>query len=365
MLYEILYPLSKHFTAFNLFRYISFRTIFAAITAFFVCVIIGPGIIRILRDLKVRERIQSACPQLDEIHRNGTKADTPTMGGLIILLAILVSVLLFGRLDNLYVILGLWTVTAFALIGAADDWCKLTRKGHGMKSLTKLKWQVLAAGVLVTVLWLELKGRDGLTSFQMPLVKAWVFELGPFYLLLGLLVITGASNGVNFIDGMDGLAIGGVTMTGLALLIIAYVVGRVDLSAFLHIIYVPGAGELTVFLGAVVGAGLGFLWFNCFPAQVFMGDTGSLALGASLGYVAFACRQEVALLVAGLMFVADGLSVVIQVGGYRLFGKKPLPFAPISNLWLLRGQHEVKVTVRYWIVMAIMGALSLALLKVR
>jgi phospho-N-acetylmuramoyl-pentapeptide-transferase len=164
---------------------------------------------------------------------------------------------------------------------------------------------------------------------------------------------------------MDGLAIGGVTMTGITLLVIAYLVGRVDMSAFLHVIYVPGAGELTVFLGALVGAGLGFLWFNCFPAQVFMGDTGSLALGAGLGFAAFAIRQEVALMVAGMMFVLDGVSVVLQVGSFRLTGRRLLPFAPLSNWWLIRGQHEVKVTVRYWIVAAIMGALSLALLKVR
>jgi phospho-N-acetylmuramoyl-pentapeptide-transferase len=365
MLYEILYPLSKHFSAFNLFRYISFRTIFAALTAFFVCVVVGPGIIRLLRELKVRERCSSGSPEIDDIHTKSMKQDTPTMGGVIILLAIVVSVLLFGRLDNLYVIMGLWTVVAFSLIGAADDWIKLTRPGRGMRSLTKLKLQCLAAAVVVTVMWLELDGKPGHTSFQMPLFKAWVFELGPLYLLLGLLVVVGSSNGVNFIDGMDGLAIGGVTMTGLTFLIIAYLVGRADTSRFLHVIYVPGAGELTVFLGAVVGAGLGFLWFNCFPAQVFMGDTGSLALGASLGYVAFACRQEMALMVAGLMFVADGLSVVVQVASFRLLGRKILPFAPISNLWLLRGQHEVKVTVRYWIVMALMGALSLVLLKVR
>jgi len=202
-------------------------------------------------------------------------------------------------------------------------------------------------------------------------VKDWVFDLGPLYLVLSFLVIVGTTNGVNFTDGMDGLAIGGVTMTGLTFLVITYIVGQADLTRFLNVIYVPGASELTVFLGAVVGAGLGFLWFNCFPAQVFMGDTGSLALGAALGYVAIVCRQEIALMIAGLMFVADGVSVVLQVGSYRLFGKKILPFAPISNWWLLRSRnggpqlHEVKVTVRYWIVMALMGALSLVLLKVR
>ncbi|MHC4471127.1 MAG: phospho-N-acetylmuramoyl-pentapeptide-transferase [Planctomycetota bacterium] len=364
MLYEILYPLSNHFTAFNLFRYISFRAIFAALTAFFVCVIIGPGIIRLLRKQKVGERVNSASPEFDETRAE--KENTPTMGGAIILLALLVAVLLFARLNNVYVILGLWTVVAFALVGAADDWTKLTRPGRGMRSLTKLGLQAAAATAVVAVLWIHMKERPGHTSFQMPLVKEWVFELGPvLFLVLGFLVIVGASNSVNFIDGMDGLAIGGVTMTGITFVVITYLVGRVDTSRFLHVVYIPGAGELTVFLGAVVGAGLGFLWFNCFPAQIFMGDTGSLALGGALGYVAFVCRQEVALVVAGLMFVADGLSVVLQVGSFRIFGRRLLPFAPISNWWLLRGQHEVKVTVRYWIVMALMGALALALFKVR
>jgi phospho-N-acetylmuramoyl-pentapeptide-transferase len=369
MLYEILYPLSEYFIGFNLFRYISFRAIFAALTAFFVCVVVGPGIIRQLKYHRFRERCCSGSDEMDRLRE--LKHDTPTMGGTIVLLAIVVSVLLFGRLDNLYVVLGLWTVVAFSVIGAADDWTKLTRPGRGMRSLTKLKFQSLVAFVVVLVLYLNVKGRPELTSLQLPLVKDWVFDLGPFYLVLSFLVIVGATNGVNFTDGMDGLAIGGVTMTGLTFLVITYIVGRADLTQFLNVIYVPGASELTVFLGAVVGAGLGFLWFNCFPAQVFMGDTGSLALGAALGYVAIVCRQEIALMIAGLMFVADGLSVVLQVGSYRLTGKRLLPFAPISNWWLLRSpnggpqMHEVKVTVRYWIVMALMGALSLVLLKVR
>ena len=364
MLYEILFPLTKSFSAFNLIQYISFRAIFAALTAFLICVVVGPGIIRQLRARKMRERNECPEPRLETLRVD--KRDTPTMGGLIILLAIVLSVLLFARLDNVYVILGLWTVVSFALIGAADDWVKLTKPGsRGMKSLTKLRLQALVAALVVTALWLHVRNEPDLTRFQMPLVKEWTWELGAFYLVVGFLVIVGASNGVNFTDGMDGLAIGGVTMTGITFVVISYLVGRIDYSGFLHVTYVPGAGELTVFLGAVVGAGLGFLWFNCFPAQVFMGDTGSLALGAALGYVAFACRQEIALAVAGLMFVADGLSVVLQIGSYRLFKRRILPFAPISNWWLLRGQHEVKVTIRYWIVMALMGALSLVLLKVR
>ena len=364
MLYQILYPLSDHFSALNLIRYITLRTLFAALTAFLVCVVVGPGIIRQLSTWKFRERNASPSKELEALR--ALKAETPTMGGLIVFLAVLIAVLLFGRLDNLYVVLGLWCFSAFALIGAADDWVKLTRpKTKGMKSLSKLRLQCLAAGVVVVALYLFAEDKPGLTTFQVPLVKAWTFELGPFYMLVGFLVIVGASNGVNFTDGMDGLAIGGVTMTGLTFLVIAYLVGRVDMSSYLSVTHVPGAGELTVFLGALVGAGLGFLWFNCFPAQVFMGDTGSLALGAALGYVAFVCRQEVALAIAGLVFVIDGLSVVLQIGWFRIFHRKILPFAPISNWWLLRGQHEVKVTVRYWIVMALAGAMSLMLLKVR
>ena len=368
MLYEIFFPLIEKFTAFNLIRYISFRAVFAAVTAFLVCVVIGPGIIRLLTAHKLKERVCCGSLEMDEIRR--MKGLTPTMGGTIILLAIVVSVLLFGRLDNLYVVLGLWTIVAFGLIGAADDWVKLTKPGRGMKSMTKLKLQLVAGLIVVVVLWLHVRERPGLTQFQIPLVKG-SFDLGLLYIPVGLLVIVGASNGVNFTDGMDGLAIGGVTMTGLTFLAITYVVGRVDMSGYLYVAYVPGAGELTVFLGAVVVAGLGFLWFNCYPAQVFMGDAGSLSLGAALGFVAFVARQEAVLFVAGLVFVADGISVILQVGSYRLFGRKILPFAPISNWWLLRSRggeprlHEVKVTVRYWIVMAIMGAISLMLLKVR
>jgi len=366
MLYWILYPLTESVGAFNLVRYISFRTIFAAITAFFVCVVVGPGIIRQLRRKNVNEPNVSPDPELQK--RREGKRGTPTMGGLIIMLAIVVSVLLFGRLDNFYVVMGLWTVVAFSLIGAADDWVKLTvEDSKGMRSLTKLRLQCLAGAVIVVVLWRYVRAEPELTVFQMPVVKQWTFDLGPLYLFVGFLVIVGFANAVNFVDGQDGLAIGGVTIAGLALLVIAYLVGRVDMSEFLYVTHVPGAGELAVFLGAVVGAGFGFLWFNCFPAQVFMGDTGSLPLGAALGFVALVCRQEIALAIAGVVFVADLVSVAVQVGSFQLFGRKPLPFAPLSNWWTRRDSevHEVKVTVRYWIVMALMGALSLALLKVR
>ncbi len=243
MLYEILYPLSKYFIGFNLFRYISFRAIFAALTAFLVCVVVGPGIIRLLRYHHFGERCCSGSAEIDRLRWE--KHKTPTMGGVIILLAIVVSVLLFGRLDNLYVILGLWTVVAFSVIGAADDWIKLTRPGRGMKSLTKLKFQSLVAAVIVFVLYINVKDRPQLTSLQLPLVKDWVFDLGPLYLVLSFLVIVGTTNGVNFTDGMDGLAIGGVTMTGLTFLVITYIVGQADLTRFLNVIYVPGASELT------------------------------------------------------------------------------------------------------------------------
>ncbi len=366
MLYEFLYPLTKYVGAFNLLRYVSFRAIFAALTAFFVCVVVGPGIIRQLRRARAREPNDCPSPDLVRLREGTAKDRTPSMGGTIILLAFVVSLLLFGRLDNLYVVLGIWTVVAFSLVGAVDDWMKLTRPDHrGMRPMRKLRLQALVAAVVVTVLWLAVRREPGLTSLQMPIVKEWVFDLGPLYLLVGFVVIVGTSNGVNFTDGMDGLAIGGVAITSLTFLAIAYITGWADVARYLHIIYVPGASELAVFLAAVVGAGLGFLWFNCFPAQVFMGDTGSLALGAALGYVAFVCRQEMVLLVAGLMFVADGISVILQIASYRLTGRKLLPFAPLSNWWILRGQHEVKVTIRYWIVMALMGALSLVLLKVR
>ncbi len=362
MLYEILLPLSRHLGAFNLIRYISLRTLFAAFTAFLVCIVLGPGIIRFLRRKKCGEKILSDAPLLDDLTK--WKAATPTMGGIMILAAVLVAVLLFGRF-NLYTILGLWTFTAFALIGAWDDWVKLTKTGHGFRSLTKLGLQVAVAGVVVLALWQHLKDQPLLTSFQLPFVKTWVFALGFGYLALGLVVIVGSSNGVNFMDGSDGLAIGCTTFTALAFLAISYLVGRVDTSGFLHTIYVPGVGELAVFLGAIAGASLGFLWFNCHPAHVFMGDTGSLALGAALGYVAFACRQEVLLLVAGAVFVVDGVSVVLQVASFRLTGRKMLPFAPLSNLWRIRKVPEPTYVTRYWILAALSAALALVMLKVR
>jgi phospho-N-acetylmuramoyl-pentapeptide-transferase len=404
MLHWIFVPLASWFQGFNIFRYITFRAAFAAILAFLVVVVCGPGILGWLRHRRMQGCSDHASETLSTMRES--KQSVPTMGGLVILLAVAVATLLFARLDNVYVVTTLFAFLAFGALGALDDWRKVARTGReGLSERRKLLGQMAIAGAALTVLYVHAGGpvvrapamepspylpratvaaleggpsgtigptevsnpaADHRTDLQVPLWKHFCLDLGLLFLVFGALVVVGTSNAVNLTDGLDGLAAGCVAAAGITFAVVAYLVGRADAADYLYVFHIPGAGELTVFCGALVGACLGFLWFNAFPATVFMGDTGSLALGGGLGLVAVATRHELTLLVAGGVFVAEAFSVILQRRWFRLTGGGRLfRCAPLHHHYQFQGHHEVKVTVRFWITSILLAFLALALFKLR
>ncbi len=362
MLYHLLYPLTKYASGFNLFRYITFRAAGATITAIIICLILGPYFINLLKKYQVQETIRAEGP---ESHKG--KAGTPTMGGLIILAGIVVPTLLWSDLSNFYVLMVLLVTVWLGLIGYMDDYLKVIKKQpKGMIGRKKLFGQIML-GLLFALLlkyWAPGVAYDGTTSI--PFFKNFVLILGVLYIPFIIFVITGTSNGVNLTDGLDGLAIG---LSGICLFTfggIAYVSGRVDFANYLQIEYLPGTGELTIFCAAAVGAAVGFLWFNSHPAEVFMGDTGSLALGGAIGAIAILLKKELLLVIVGGVFVIEVLSVIIQVLSYRYRGgKRIFKMAPIHHHFELSGWAEPKVVVRFWIIGALCALITLATLKVR
>jgi len=357
MLYYFLYPLAKYHTIFNVFQYISFRTIYAAITALVLSFILGPYLIDKLKVLKCGEVVRADGPQT-----HFSKAGTPTMGGAIILLVVIVSVLLWGNLSNLYVWLLTFVTVGMGAIGFIDDYIKVVRKDKGgLKGRTKLGAQVAVALTVVLVLYFT----NFNTVVTIPFFKSANFDLKWFYIPFAVCVIVGASNAVNLTDGLDGLAIGPMIIAAATYMLFAYLVGHVKIANYLHIIYVPRVGELAVFAGAMVGASLGFLWFNTYPAQVFMGDVGSLPLGGSLGTLAIITKNEVLLLIVGGIFVVEALSVIFQVSSFKLTGKRVFAMAPIHHHYELKGWPEPKIIVRFWIISIILALLAISTLKIR
>jgi phospho-N-acetylmuramoyl-pentapeptide-transferase len=362
MLYHLLYPLTQHISGLNLFRYITFRTAGATATAIFICLILGPLFIRLLKKYQVAERIREEGPST---HKK--KEGTPTMGGLIVLAGIVIPTLLWADLTNYWVLAVLFVTVWLGAIGFMDDYLKaIRRQPRGLVARKKMIGQVML-GLLfgLSVMFLAPGNYyDGTTSI--PFFKNFVLVLGVFYLPFIILVITGASNAVNLTDGLDGLAIGLCGLSFIAFGGIAYVTGRLDYSQYLQIDYIPGCGELTVYCGAAVGAALGFLWFNSHPAEVFMGDTGSLSLGGALGSIAILLKKELLLVIVGGVFVITALSVIIQILSYRYRGgKRVFKMAPLHHHFELIGWPESKVVVRYWIIGALCALLTLATLKIR
>lgn len=357
MLYYFLYPLAKHHAIFNVFQYITFRTIYAALTALLLSFILGPYLIERLRLMKVGEVIRTDGPAT-----HSAKAGTPTMGGGIILLVVMISVLLWGNLSNIYVwVLGFVTA-GMGLIGFADDYGKLKNKNKkGLSAKTKLFYQTLVA--LVASLVLYYAGLE--TIITIPFLKDVHIDLHAFYIPFVVLVIVGASNAVNLTDGLDGLAIGPMIIAASTYMLLSYLVGHMKIANYLHIMYVPRAGELAVFAGAMVGASLGFLWYNTYPAQVFMGDVGSLSLGGALGTLAVITKQEALLLIVGGIFVLEALSVIFQVGSFKLTGKRVFAMAPIHHHYELKGWPEPKIIVRFWIISIILALVAISTLKIR
>jgi len=357
MLYHLLYPLSGEFGGFNVFRYITFRTAAATLTALFLSFLLGPPLIRALGRLHIGQPIREIGPA------HQSKAGTPTMGGLLILLSLVVAVLLWSELDNraVWIVLGL--TAGYGVLGFVDDYRKVKqRSSDGVSARAKLAWQFLLAFAVALAIYLQ-PGFNG--ELSVPFFKDVTPHLGILYVPFAMLVIVSFSNAVNLTDGLDGLAIGPVMITAGTLLLLAYAAGNKTIAEYLAIAYVPGAGQLAIFCGALVGGGLGFLWFNTYPAQLFMGDVGSLALGGALGTIAVLVRQEILLGVVGGIFMLEMLSVMIQVASFKLTGKRVFLMAPIHHHYEKQGWAEQKIVVRFWIVSIILALVALSSLKLR
>lgn len=360
MLYHLLDTLAQDYSFLNVFRYLTFRGILGVLTALVISFVIGPSMIRRLGYKQMSQTIRDDGP---ESHL--AKEGTPTMGGAMILIAICVATVLWADLTNEYVWVVLLTTLGFGVIGWVDDYKKIiNRDPRGIGAKAKYFWQSVIG--LVAVVYLYQAGLSPhTTDFIVPLFKNITLQLGPFFIVLGYLVVVGSSNAVNFTDGLDGLAILPTVMVAAALAIFAYVAGHSYFSQYLSVPHIAGAGELVVICAAIVGAGLGFLWFNTYPAQVFMGDVGALALGAALGIIAVVVRQEIALFIMGGVFVIETLSVIIQVASFKLIGRRVFRMAPLHHHFELKGWPEPRVIVRFWIVTVILVLIGLATLKVR
>jgi phospho-N-acetylmuramoyl-pentapeptide-transferase len=359
MIYHLLYPLHTSYSAFNVFRYISFRTIYASLTAFLICFFLGPWFIRKLTEMQIGQYIREDGPQTH--HK---KAGTPTMGGTLIIFSIVVSTLLWANLTNGYIWILLIVTVGYGIIGFLDDYLMLVKKrSKGLTARQKF-WLQMLVGFGVSVLiyyWLDLN-----TQVTVPFFKKFSPDLGLGYIFFATLVIVGTSNAVNLTDGLDGLATGPVIVTSLTYMIFAYVTGHAVIAKYLKIAYVPQSGEITVFCGILVGAGLGFLWYNAYPAQVFMGDVGSLSLGGAIGTIAVITKQEIMLVLVGGIFVIEALSVIFQVGFFKLTnGKRIFKMAPLHHHFELNGWPESKVIVRFWIIAIALSLLSISTLKLR
>jgi phospho-N-acetylmuramoyl-pentapeptide-transferase len=359
MLYHFLYPLHNLYGGFNVFRYITFRCIGAIVTGFLIAIVLGPYFIRLLQRNLVGQVVREDGPA-----SHFSKRGVPTMGGVLIIASVVISTLLWVELTNKFVWLILAITLWYGAIGGIDDWRKIKKKNSkGLSAKAKMALQI-AGVVAVGAFLLNQPGFD--TSLSFPFLKQVKPDLGIYYIFFMVLVVAGASNAVNLTDGLDGLAIGPTVVTSGVYLLFSYLAGHVGLAAYLQIPFVPGAGEVTVFCGALAGASLGFLWFNAYPAQMFMGDVGSLAIGGALGLVAVIIKQEILLVLVGGIFVMEAISVILQVGYFKISGgKRIFLMAPFHHHFEKKGWVEPKVVVRFWIVSIILGLMALATLKLR
>jgi phospho-N-acetylmuramoyl-pentapeptide-transferase len=363
MFYNLLYPLSNYFQWFNVFKYLTVRTSGAILTSLFIVLFFGSAVINFLKKKqKNGQPIREYGPQ-----SHFSKAGTPTMGGILILSSTLFSVFLWADLTNFFILLASFVLISFGCIGAYDDWKKLsTGKSNGMKSRWKFATQSLIS-IIVTFCILKLTPSELYCKVTIPFFKNLVIYIGFIYFIWGICVITGTSNAVNLTDGLDGLAIVPVIYVSVSFLLISYLVGHANFSKYLYVHYVPNVGELTVFLGAMIGGCLGFLWFNAPPAKIFMGDSGSLSIGAVLGSVAMMVHQELVLCIVGGLFVLEAVSVILQVFVFKFTkGKKRLfLMAPIHHHFEKKGWPESTITIRFWIIATILALLGLTTLKLR
>lgn len=351
--------LTQYVSGFNIFSYLTFRSILAILTSLMFSLWMGPKLIRYLQNMQIGQTVRDDGPQ-----SHLSKSGTPTMGGILILASIALSTLLWADLSNHYVVVTLFVLLSFGLVGFVDDYRKVIRKDSaGLIARWKYFWQsAIALGV---AFYLYAVSQPNETVLVVPFFKDILPQLGLLYIALVYFTVVGSSNAVNLTDGLDGLAIVPTIMVAGALGLVAYISGNVNFSAYLHLPYLPLASELTVVCLAIFGAGLGFLWFNTYPAQVFMGDVGSLALGACLGIIAVLVRQEILLVIMGGVFVMETLSVILQVGSYKLRGQRIFRMAPIHHHYELKGWPEPRVIVRFWIISLVLVLVGLATLKIR
>jgi phospho-N-acetylmuramoyl-pentapeptide-transferase len=358
LVYYFLFPLSATYSGFNVFRYITFRAAMAALLALVVSFILGPWLIRVLTEKQIGQPIRDDGPA-----SHAVKAGTPTMGGALIIVALLASTLMLADITNIYVLLALLATVGSGAVGFADDYLKLTKKNSkGLPPRAKLLGQFAVAFVVAAALY---ESPRFSTEIGIPFIKNFRPDLGIFYVPFAMLVIVGTSNAVNLTDGLDGLAIGPVMIAAGTYGMIAYLTGNAIYAEYLQIPFVSGVGELTVFCAAVVAAGLGFLWYNAYPAQMFMGDVGSLALGAALGVVAVMTKHEMLLIIMGGVFVLEALSVIFQVASYKLRRKRVFLMAPIHHHYEMKGWKEPQIIVRFWIISFICAVIALSTLKLR
>ncbi len=359
MLYHLLFSLHTDISAFNIFRYITFRTICAMVTAFLICFFTGPWLIRTLRRIKIGQFIREEGPQ-----SHFDKAGTPTMGGVMIMGSILITTLCWANLTNRYVWISILAMVGFTLAGFTDDYKKLVKKqNQGLSARAKMIMLIVFA---VLVGWLTYTTPGFTGKITIPFVKSLAPDLGLFYIVFAAFVIVGTSNAVNLTDGLDGLAIGPIIVSAVTYMLFAYVAGHFKIAQYLQFTHVPGSGEISIVCGAMAGAGVGFLWFNAYPAQIFMGDTGSLPLGGLLGTIAVITKQEILLVIVGGLFVIEAMSVILQVGYFKLTkGQRIFRMAPLHHHFELKGWPEPKVIVRFWIISIILALAAVSTLKIR
>jgi phospho-N-acetylmuramoyl-pentapeptide-transferase len=362
MLYHLLYQLRDVFVGFGVFRYITFRTAFAALTALLISLILGPWLIERMRRIKLGQFIREEGPKSHQ-----AKAGTPTMGGILINVAIIIPTILWADILNPYIWIVLFVTAAYAAIGFVDDYRKLAKKRNlGLTPAEKFGAQfAVALLAALAIAYLPMLKNNYSTSITFPFLKDVALNLGLLYIPFVMVVLVGASNAVNLTDGLDGLAIGSSLVAAVTYTVLTYAAGHARIADYLRIAWVPQTGELAVFCGAMVGASLGFLWFNAHPAEIFMGDVGSLALGGAIGCLAVMIKQELLLVLVGGLFVLEALSVILQVASFKITGRRIFKMSPLHHHFELSGWKETKVVVRFWIIAVIFAMIALATLKLR
>jgi phospho-N-acetylmuramoyl-pentapeptide-transferase len=359
MFKEFLFPLVKHFSPFNIFQYITFRAAYAAVTALLLCFLLGPRVIKRLHLLKAEQEIRTDGPKT-----HLAKSGTPTMGGIMIVFAIVISVLLWQDLRNMYTWIMLIAILGFGLLGFVDDMLKISRRNsQGLSAKVKFVGQIVIAATIAVILYINKTPYT--TLLYVPMFKEAVLDMSIVWIPFAVLLQVGFSNAVNLTDGLDGLATGLVIMAGIAFAALCYLSGRADFAAYLQIPYLAGAGELSVLCFAYVGASIGFLWYNSHPAEIMMGDTGSLSLGGVLGVLSLLVKKEILLLIIGGVFVIEAASVMIQVGYYKMTRRRVLLMSPLHHHFEMKGWSEIKVVVRFWILGGLFLILGLSTLKIQ